>query len=283
MDLGPAFQYLGLQICLAGSGVHPFSGTCGRGWSRSSQATHSQEHLPCAFMAAATATAAASLLLPSPLSFGFQTSPKLYSIGFHVRRAPSSPYKYPISASLSSPNSSSWDREEQRWLREEQRWLREEQRWIRDEQRWNSERESLLREIAELKLRIQALELEKQKFSASLVTDAVSNLASILQALKESEANLAATAGRIAESGSGAGPLLLEQEEVKEMILEEIKVPESVGKVEEEEEKKPSLRIGSEGEGVREMQVCMLQIWRRVYFIYFRLADSLFFIILLLH
>lgn len=222
------------------------------------------EHFQCAFMAAA-ASSSALLHLPS-LSFGFHTFPKLQSISFQVRKAPPpSLYKYPTSASSSSPNPSSWDSEEQRWLREEQRWLREEQRWIREEQRWNSERESLLREIADLKLQVEALQLEKQMPSAPLLTDAVSNLASILQALRESEANLAATAGRIGDSGSAARPFLLEQGEVKDMVVEEIKSQQGFGevKVGEEEEKKkmrPSLRMGSEGEVVREMQVCMLQI-----------------------
>ncbi|KAL5990495.1 hypothetical protein ACLOJK_011397 [Asimina triloba] len=214
-----------------------------------------------AVAAAASASASSLLLHLSSPSSGLHASPKLHSIAFQVRKAPPSLYKYPISASVSSPNPSSWDREEQRWLREEQRWLREEQRWIREEQRWNSERESLLREIADLKLRIEALQLEKQTPSALLVSDAASNLATILQALKESEANLAAMAGQIAESGSAARPLLLEQGEVKEMVVEEIKVRESVGKLKVEEEevkkkkkKKPSLRMGSEGEVVREMQ-----------------------------
>ncbi|XP_058094663.1 protein disulfide isomerase pTAC5, chloroplastic [Magnolia sinica] len=190
-----------------------------------------------------------------PLSRGFQTSPKSSSITFQIRRNSNSLYKNPISASLSSSNpssSSSWEREEIRWLREEQRWLREEKRWIREESRWNSDRESLLREIAALKLRIEALEREKS-LPTSSISDAVSNLASILQALKESDVKSAVS--WIPESGSGPQPVLLEEGEVKEMVLEEIRVSESVGEVRKEEgKKKATLRKGSEGKDVQEMQ-----------------------------
>uniref|UniRef100_A0A0D9W755 Peptidoglycan binding-like domain-containing protein n=1 Tax=Leersia perrieri TaxID=77586 RepID=A0A0D9W755_9ORYZ len=61
------------------------------------------------------------------------------------------------SSSSSSSSSSSWEeREEARWLREEQRWLREEQRWLREESRWRAEREAFLAEIAALRLRLPA-------------------------------------------------------------------------------------------------------------------------------
>uniref|UniRef100_A0A2P2L238 Uncharacterized protein MANES_15G051900 n=1 Tax=Rhizophora mucronata TaxID=61149 RepID=A0A2P2L238_RHIMU len=118
------------------------------------------------------------------------------------------------------------------WLREEQRWLREEQRWIREEQRWLRERESLLAEIQSLKLRIQALE-DRIPAQREIVLE---------------ERN------RIVEGGSVASPIVLKLGEEKEVIgvLE--------NKQEEEEKKKDNkrkpLRKGSEGEEVRELQVC---------------------------
>lgn len=127
---------------------------------------------------------------------------------------------------------------------------------MREESHWNSEREALLREIAALKLRIEALEREKSSSSSS-IPDAISNLASILQALKGSEPESGSGLGRIAEGGSGARPMLLEEGEVKEMVLEEIRVSERGEKV-KEEKKKAALRKGSEGDDVRAMQVCVL-------------------------
>ncbi|KAJ7955589.1 plastid transcriptionally active 5 [Quillaja saponaria] len=87
-----------------------------------------------------------------------------------------------------SSNTSDSDREEIRWLREEQRWLREEQRWLREEQRWIRERDSLLRGISDLKLQIQALEhrISSQGVSSSsAVSDAVANVTTLLEILKE--------------------------------------------------------------------------------------------------
>lgn len=51
--------------------------------------------------------------------------------------------------------------------------------------------------------------------------------------------------------------MLLEEGEVKEMVLEEIRVSERGEKV-KEEKKKAALRKGSEGDDVRAMQVCVL-------------------------
>lgn len=121
----------------------------------------------------------------------------------------------PISAALSG---SSWEREEERWLREEQRWLREERRWLREEARWNSEREALLKEIAALTIRIQALEHQRPRSMVEPAPRAV----------------------------------LVEETEVKELVLEEdVSVPQV------EMKKKIALRRGSEGDDVREMQVCV--------------------------
>ncbi|XP_034686350.1 protein disulfide isomerase pTAC5, chloroplastic isoform X2 [Vitis riparia] len=135
--------------------------------------------------------------------------------------------KFHISATSSSSN---WEREEARWLREEQRWLREEQRWLREESRWTTERQSLLREISELKFRVQQLEHQ------SSVSASIPDIAALLQLRKDS-----AEVARIAESGSSALPMVLESKEVKE---------EKVG----DKKKRKTLRVGSEGEEVRAMQ-----------------------------
>lgn len=139
------------------------------------------------------------------------------------------------------------DHEEQRWLREEQRWLRDEHRWLREEQRWARERDQLLREIADLKLQIQALErrlLTRDLSSPASISDAVANVTLLLQVLKDK--NL------VLESGSS----LRNTEEVKQLeeVVEHVKevvVVEESARV----EKRISLRIGSEGEEVRQMQV----------------------------
>ncbi|KAH7691088.1 PGBD-like protein [Dioscorea alata] len=124
----------------------------------------------------------------------------------------------PISAALSG---SSWEREEERWLREEQRWLREERRWLREEARWNSEREALLKEIAALTIRIQALEHQRPRSMVEPAPRAV----------------------------------LVEETEVKELVLEEdVSVPQV------EVKKKRALRRGSEGDDVREMQEALQRL-----------------------
>ncbi|XP_015941065.1 protein disulfide isomerase pTAC5, chloroplastic [Arachis duranensis] len=161
--------------------------------------------------------------------------------------------------STSSPSSS--DREEQRWLREEKRWIREEQRWLREEQRWARERDALLREIAELRMQVQALErrLLAQEVSSS---EAVPNVAALLQALKDK--NL------VLESGSNSQQQRLvlvekkkeeldaekEEEEVLEHEKEVVLIEDAAAKV----EKRITLRMGSEGEQVREMQEALLKL-----------------------
>ncbi|KAG4910910.1 hypothetical protein JHK87_057026 [Glycine soja] len=144
------------------------------------------------------------------------------------------------------------DHEEQRWLREEQRWLRDEHRWLREEQRWARERDQLLREIADLKLQIQALErrlLTRDLSSPASISDAVANVTLLLQVLKDK--NL------VLESGSS----LWNTEEVKQLeeVVEHVKevvVVEESARV----EKRISLRIGSEGEEVRQMQEALLKL-----------------------
>ncbi|KAJ4835130.1 hypothetical protein Tsubulata_028114 [Turnera subulata] len=140
------------------------------------------------------------------------------------------------------------------WLREEQRWLREEQRWLREEQRWLRERDSLLTQIQSLKLQIQTLEAQilLQAQDNSPLQAKVVDLLQVL--LKEKEEKSSASVGNlIAESGSGAKPIVLEEEE------EEKGVRVSMEKKEEEKVRK-ALRKGSEGEEVREMQEALLRL-----------------------
>ncbi|CAN1144514.1 Protein disulfide isomerase pTAC5, chloroplastic, partial [Linum perenne] len=154
------------------------------------------------------------------------------------------------SSSNSTSSSNASDRDALLWLREEQRWLREEQRWLREEQRWFRERDSLLTEIHSLKLRIQSLE---ERISVS-GTDGVSeaagaNVAPLLQVLKERSL--------IPESGSSANPIVLEETKEEEKEAEEPE-PALVVDVRREDKVRKALKMGSEGEEVREMQVCSL-------------------------
>ncbi|KAK7278547.1 hypothetical protein RJT34_23577 [Clitoria ternatea] len=162
------------------------------------------------------------------------------------------PYLFSLKFKSLIRHCSNSDREEHRWLREEQRWLREEQRWLREEQRWALERDQLLREIADLKLRAQALEHRFLTSAPSSVSDAVANVSLLLQVLKDK--NLAL------ESGSSAQSLVLEEEKLSEEAIgrekEVVVVEESVSTV----EKTSVLRKGSEGEEVREMQEALLKL-----------------------
>ncbi|XP_009374619.2 protein disulfide isomerase pTAC5, chloroplastic isoform X2 [Pyrus x bretschneideri] len=159
-----------------------------------------------------------------------------------------------------SSNSSHDAAEESRWLREEQRWLREEQRWLREEQRWARDRDALLREIAELKLKIQALERQGGLGGGASVvseSDTIASVAGLLQMLKEK--NL------IAETGSSSKPLELNHQEIQE--IQEIQEKEviAVSEVKQEEKKtrrrsRSALRKGLEGEEVRAMQEALLKL-----------------------
>ncbi|MBA0813029.1 hypothetical protein Gohar_026918 [Gossypium harknessii] len=160
--------------------------------------------------------------------------------------SPSSPSSSSSSSSSSSHNSSNFDREETRWLREEQRWLREEQRWLREEQRWLKEKESLLWEISQLKLQIQALE-NRNSFHGASVTETISRIGALLQVLKDKN--------RIAESGESARDMVFEEVKEKEVVVEEgVRVLEKKAKEVEKKIERKTLRAGSEGEQVREMQ-----------------------------
>ncbi|KAG5227886.1 protein disulfide isomerase [Salix suchowensis] len=160
----------------------------------------------------------------------------------------------PLSRStLSKPHyicfSSNPDREEFLWLREEQRWLREEQRWLREEQRWSRDRESLLTQIQSLKLQIEALENRISILQGG--EDTVAKVGLLLQVLKDkNNSNL------ITENGSSARPIVLEEKAVEEhkevidRVLEEKK----------EEKERKTLRKGSEGEQVKEMQEALQKL-----------------------
>ncbi|KAJ0967554.1 hypothetical protein J5N97_024471 [Dioscorea zingiberensis] len=105
------------------------------------------------------------------------------------------------------------------WEREEERWLREEQRWLREERRWLREEERWNSEREALLKEIAALTiriqfLERQRPPVEPAPRAV----------------------------------LVEEAEVKEMVLEE------EVRVSQEDEKRRALRMGSEGDDVREMQ-----------------------------
>ncbi|WCJ24241.1 plastid transcriptionally active 5 [Euphorbia peplus] len=164
-------------------------------------------------------------------------------VSFHTPK-----FRAPISLSYSKshicfssslPDSSSSDPQDLLWLREEQRWLREEQRWLREEQRWLRDRESLLSEIQSLKLQIQNLEKRILVQDVDLVPDSVANVSALLQVLNEKN--------RIAETGSSASPIVLEEKNVEE---EEVKEVVSVSK----KKNWRTLRKGSEGEEVQQLQ-----------------------------
>lgn len=112
-------------------------------------------------------------LIPKP-----QSPPHLSLSQFSLFTKPSLRHKSHICLTFSGSN---YEREEARWLREEQRWLREEQRWLRQEEKWNAERESLIGQIAALKLRIEELERQKSSIQGGLGADAVTNIAGLLQ------------------------------------------------------------------------------------------------------
>ncbi|XP_022974871.1 protein disulfide isomerase pTAC5, chloroplastic [Cucurbita maxima] len=194
-----------------------------------------------------------------PVSLSIFSSPKLSSRSFAN------------SFICRSLNPASNEREEIRWIREEQRWLREEERWIREEQRWDRERKSLLQEIAELKLQIQALERQHSMQGGTVsASETIANIAGLLQVLKEK--NL------IAESGASVSRILLDEstreEDVeieKKTIVEEVienkaiveKVVRYSDEIKAEKEVKnerKSLRIGSEGAEVLAMQEALLRL-----------------------
>ncbi|KAK6161778.1 hypothetical protein DH2020_005159 [Rehmannia glutinosa] len=154
-----------------------------------------------------------------------------------------------------SPSNQNPIGEEARWLREEQRWLREEQRWLREESRWNAERQALLHEISSLKLRLQELERLNSLQGAS-VSETVANIAKLLQVLKDGD--LGKNANRIADSGTSAVPLVIEaaKEEAEVVVKEVISIPDK----KEILKTRATLRKGSEGDQVREMQEALQKL-----------------------
>ncbi|CAI9117781.1 OLC1v1019265C3 [Oldenlandia corymbosa var. corymbosa] len=145
--------------------------------------------------------------------------------------------------------------EEARWLREEQRWLREEQRWLREESRWKGEKEALLIEIQRLSLRIQELEALNSAQQAS-VTEAIANIAKLLQVLKEGE--LGKNINIISGNSSSALPFVVDsvQKDDEVIIKEVVKPPEAENKV----KKRAPLRMGSEGDDVQAMQQALQKL-----------------------
>ncbi|KAI3469957.1 hypothetical protein Pfo_026620 [Paulownia fortunei] len=154
-----------------------------------------------------------------------------------------------------SPSNQNPIGEEARWLREEQRWLREEQRWLREESRWNAERQALLQEIGSLKLRIQELERLNSLQGAS-VSETVATIAKLLQVLKEGD--LGKNINRIADSGTSAVPLVVEaaKKEEEVFIKEVISIPDKKERV----KRRATLRKGSEGDEVRELQEALQKL-----------------------
>ncbi|XP_078429312.1 plastid transcriptionally active 5 [Wolffia australiana] len=211
---------------------------------------------------AASGTALLQLRLHRPLvSYQEPSStcfpPQQWNRHQRLWRSPSRRSLPVLVSSFSSPDpSSAWEREEARWAREEHRWLREEQRWLREESRWNSEREALLRAIAALNQQIEKLERERSPQLA--MPDSAITLETLLRAMKDRVAG--------ADSGSRVPPaVLMEQADVKEMILEEITVSESApvaekAKGEDKGRKRRMLRVGAEGEDVRAMQEALQKL-----------------------
>ncbi|GFP92865.1 hypothetical protein PHJA_001430800 [Phtheirospermum japonicum] len=190
-------------------------------------------------------------MLPSTLPFSSTTltlpllhKPHFLAVSFR------SLSKSHICFTYSPSNQNPTGGEEARWLREEQRWLREEQRWLREESRWNAERQALLHEINGLKLRIQELQRHNTLQGAS-ASEAVANIAKLLQVLKEGD--LGKNVNRIADSGTSAVPLVVEaaKKEDEEVVIKEVI---SISDKKEKVKTRSTLRIGSEGDAVQEMQ-----------------------------
>ncbi|KAM7259350.1 hypothetical protein ACFE04_015091 [Oxalis oulophora] len=150
-----------------------------------------------------------------------------------------------FSSSISSSNNLP-DPDELRWLREEQRWLREEQRWLREEQRWNRERESLILEIAELKLKILALENKKKNQSTTYDVFAEDNAADTVKGLLQQQV--------IKEKNLIAATTSEKEEKVVDERIRR-KDEEKVEKM--DTVKRKTLRMGSEGEDVKALQLEM--------------------------
>ncbi|XP_057960016.1 protein disulfide isomerase pTAC5, chloroplastic [Malania oleifera] len=223
--------------------------------------THSPPHCSLHLVLMSSSSLPLPLTSPPPFFFHKPLAPLHFTLSpFPISKPSSFSFTAPHSyASASPPNPSNFDPEEQRWLREEQRWIREEQRWLREEQRWNSERELLLREISDLKLKIRALEQQNSVQGAS-VSETLAKVAALLQVLKDSDL---AKSNRIAESGSGPKPIVMEaaeSEEVKAVVVKEVVGVSGGDGGEKTVKKKKALRKGSEGENVRAMQEALQRL-----------------------
>lgn len=133
--------------------------------------------------------------------------------------------------------------------------MREEQRWLREEGRWKEERQRLVQEINSLKLRVQELE-QLNSFPAASVSESVSNMAKLLQVLKDGDSGK--TVNRITESGSSAVPLVVETAIKDEEVV--VKEVTSVSEGKETVKRRMTLRNGSEGEEVRALQEALQKL-----------------------
>lgn len=209
----------------------------------------------------------------------FPAPPKLLS-----RKCSSNPF---IAYALSSD--SSWEREETRWLREEKRWLREEARWLKEEARWNAEREALEEQISSLREEIRDLQDQQQEITAlkepsSAPLTKLSSLMSqlLLQARKGVELNESSSSPpaqisihssrdfhtTVRPTNSLESSIFEEKSAQKPELsvdLEDSKKQASSGKQvvkdiltsdpkEKKQKKRRTLKRGSEGEDVKEMQ-----------------------------
>jgi hypothetical protein len=192
-----------------------------------------------------------------------------------------------IAYSLSSD--SSWEREEARWLREEKRWLREEARWLKEEARWNAEREDLLAQILSLREELRSLQGQRQetnvlKEASSASLSKLSTLMSqlLLQSMKGVELDASSSSlpaqisihssrdfhttvrpansleSSIFEGKTAQKPeLSVDLEDSKKQTSSDKQAVKDIPTSDPKEKKKKrrTLKRGSEGEDVKEMQV----------------------------
>ncbi|XP_050219002.1 protein disulfide isomerase pTAC5, chloroplastic [Mercurialis annua] len=164
--------------------------------------------------------------------------------------------------SSSLPNTPPNADDEFLWRREEQRWIREEQRWLREEQRWLREREALINEIESLKLQNQALEQRISVQDVELVPETVSkNVLALLQVLNEKNMIADSVSSPNQSPSPSANPNPTPTPTPSSTVLEdEVEDVKEVINVSERKKNRTTLRIGSEGDDVRELQEALLKL-----------------------